>query len=455
MRHITIILLYSFSLAASLSAQVLLIDRVDLNEEGRVSIGFEANASSYYVLTRSQDLTSFEQVLSIQLGSDGPFELSDMGGGLIGGRGFYRITQAEIANPIDLDNDGIDDLTEINSGGKFDPLNPLDGLEDSDSDGANNSKELADGTDPFVSDLPPLTSVAGISPTLGEQLVSPNRQVRISFDGPINPASVTPFNVFLLINENPIPSSASVSTTGKVVTITPIDPLPAATLIQVGILPDTISDIQGTLVDMDLDGNAGGAFGYFFQTLSLDRIENTNIFGFVKDSYSEIPIQGATIRVDGLPAANVVTDENGRFELVNLPAPEFFVHIDGGTATNAPDGKVYPVVGKQFHSSPGQTVRLNQGGWSLIFSYHLWMPEILLNFPIRNQPRSDSEMLAKANSRISFPRSPPRPGTCCRLLSLQDQRKIGMEFPLLKRVLFRFLPTGPRLQFLEEWMLLW
>lgn len=95
---------------------MLLVDRVDLNGNGKVSIGFEADASSYYVLARSQDLNSFEQVLSIQLGTDGPFELSDVGAGLIGGSGLYRITQAEIANPIDLDNDGIDDLTEMNSG---------------------------------------------------------------------------------------------------------------------------------------------------------------------------------------------------------------------------------------------------------------------------------------------------------------------------------------------------
>lgn len=68
-----------------------------------------------------------------------------------------------------------------------------------------------------------------------------------------------------------------------------------------------------------------------------------------------------TIRVDALPVANVVTDANGRFELVDMPAPDFFVHIDGSTAT-APAGFAYPNVGKPFHSVPGQSVQISMDG---------------------------------------------------------------------------------------------
>ncbi len=77
---------------------------------------------------------------------------------------------------------------------------------------------------------------------------------------------------------------------------------------------------------------------------------------------SDIPIVGATIRVDAFPQADAVTDASGRFELRDMPAPEFFVHIDGTTAINAPAGTMYPSVGKAFHSVPGQMTQLNMGG---------------------------------------------------------------------------------------------
>jgi hypothetical protein len=77
---------------------------------------------------------------------------------------------------------------------------------------------------------------------------------------------------------------------------------------------------------------------------------------------TNIPVVGATIRIDAFPEANAVTDAHGFFELENMPAPEFFVHIDGTTATNAPAGRMYPSVGKPFHSVPGQRIQLNMAG---------------------------------------------------------------------------------------------
>ena len=48
------------------------------------------------------------------------------------------------------------------------------------------------------------------------------------------------------------------------------------------------------------------------------------------------PVIGAAIRIDAFPEANAVTDARGYFILTNMPAPEFFVHVDGTTATNDP-----------------------------------------------------------------------------------------------------------------------
>ena len=64
-----------------------------------------------------------------------------------------------------------------------------------------------------------------------------------------------------------------------------------------------------------------------------------------------------TIRVDGFPELNVTTNANGEFTLVDVPAPDFFVQIDGLTSTT--DGPIdgdgfYPNVAKEFQSVPGE-----------------------------------------------------------------------------------------------------
>ena len=125
---------------------------------------------------------------------------------------------------------------------------------------------------------------------------------------------------------------------------------------------------NGDRLDADRDGTSGGTEQADFRTLPLTRIQGTDVWGYVYDSYnrnpngSNIPIVGATIRVDAIPEANAVTDENGYFILLDMPAPAFFVHVDGTTAINAPPGTIYPSVGKPFHSVPGQSTQLNMQG---------------------------------------------------------------------------------------------
>jgi hypothetical protein len=126
--------------------------------------------------------------------------------------------------------------------------------------------------------------------------------------------------------------------------------------------------LGGSLVDMDGDGSPGGTASVDFETTSLTRIAGTDVWGYVYDAYTLLPnggnrpVVGATIHVDGFPQANAVTDANGYFILRDMPAPEFFVHIDGTTATNPPSGFMYPSVGKPFHSVAGQTTQLVMDG---------------------------------------------------------------------------------------------
>src|SRR5207244_948875 len=115
-------------------------------------------------------------------------------------------------------------------------------------------------------------------------------------------------------------------------------------------------------------GTPGGRATADFRTLPLTRIKGTDVWGYVYDSYnknpdsSNIPVVGAAIRVDAFPEANTVTDSKGYFILKDMPAPSFFVHVDGTTAVNAPPGTTYPSVGKEFPSVPGQSTQLTMNG---------------------------------------------------------------------------------------------
>ena len=88
----------------------------------------------------------------------------------------------------------------------------------------------------------------------------------------------------------------------------------------------------------------------------------------------DVPLGGVTLRVEGIPGLEVRTDVDGNFVLEDVPAPEFFVEIDGSTITTVggqplPSGGRYPTLGKKFHSVAGEATYMNMGG--VPFSIHL------------------------------------------------------------------------------------
>ena len=212
----------------------------------------------------------------------------------------------------------------------------------------------------FVVADPP--GIESLSPAAGEELVSVTRETIVRFDEPVDPDTIDEDSFYVIANGTRVAGTTRVSSTEKFATILYDDPLPASTEIRIVVDGSKIIGRDGFALDANGDDEPGGLQNADFRTLPLTTIPGTNVFGFVRDSVTEEPIIGATIRVDSLPDKNVVTDENGRFELVDMPAPDFFVHIDGTTATNLEDGYVYPNVGKPFHSEPGQTTQINMDG---------------------------------------------------------------------------------------------
>ncbi|PAY17972.1 hypothetical protein CKO51_18350 [Rhodopirellula sp. SM50] len=211
----------------------------------------------------------------------------------------------------------------------------------------------------LVADPPGIRST---SPTAGEELVSVIRKTIVRFDEPVDASTVTTDAFYLIANGERVDGSIRVSSTERFATFFYDAPLPASTEIRVVVDGAKIIGRDGLALDADGDDEPGGVQNADFRTLPLTPVKGTGVFGFVKDSNTGEPIVGATIRVDSLPGKNVVTDVNGRFELTDMPAPEFFVHIDGTTATNLPAGYLYPNVGKPFHSKAGRLVQLNMGG---------------------------------------------------------------------------------------------
>jgi hypothetical protein len=210
--------------------------------------------------------------------------------------------------------------------------------------------------------------IAETTPANGDEGVGLARTAVVRFDAPIDPATIDTSSFFAIANGQRLDGTVRVSSTNTFATFVPTDPLPASTEVRVVVDGDKIKDPQGLPIDGTGTGVPGGQRTVEFTTLPLTRIAGTNLFGYVYDAYnknpdgSNIPIVGATIRVDALPEANAVTDDTGFFELQDMPAPGFFVHVDGTTATNTPAGTVYPSVGKEFHDVPGQTVQLNMSG---------------------------------------------------------------------------------------------
>jgi len=125
----------------------LRVESFGIDAQGRLTVGTPADGASYFVLRRGLVLGDIWRPVGVALG--GPQ------GGLVAERGiareasaFYRLEAVPRSRPLDLDQDGIDDVYELTRFQMFDPLDPSDASRDSDGDGRTNLQEYRAGTDP-------------------------------------------------------------------------------------------------------------------------------------------------------------------------------------------------------------------------------------------------------------------------------------------------------------------
>jgi membrane-associated phospholipid phosphatase/methionine-rich copper-binding protein CopC len=207
-----------------------------------------------------------------------------------------------------------------------------------------------------------------ISPANGEEMVGLNRDTVVNFGKKIDPTTVNSDNFYLIANGQRVAGKIKVSSTEEFATFFYDAPLPSSTEVRVVVDGGKITGRDGVTIDGDGDGKAGGIATADFTTLPLTRIKGTDVWGYVYDSYnknadgSNIPLKGVTIRLDSLADVFATTDDKGYFILKDVPAPEFFVYIDGAKATGSSAAAQYASLGKPFHSVPGQSTQLIMDG---------------------------------------------------------------------------------------------
>lgn len=102
------IIFFNFSIAQT----VVPIDNYSVNSIGQAQLSIQALASKYYILT-AQHSATFEWETSITMGVNGTMVISEPAAAYPLAN--YTIRAYDIANPGDIDGDGIDDITELNN----------------------------------------------------------------------------------------------------------------------------------------------------------------------------------------------------------------------------------------------------------------------------------------------------------------------------------------------------
>jgi len=98
------------------------ITSVDKSPGGVLKLTLDLPENRYAIVQRSQSLTGPWRPVAIIRGDSDPVETRD--NAPFRNTGFMRLVLRDITSPADTDGDGIDDITELESPGTLNPLNP-------------------------------------------------------------------------------------------------------------------------------------------------------------------------------------------------------------------------------------------------------------------------------------------------------------------------------------------
>ncbi|MEO8426018.1 MAG: FG-GAP-like repeat-containing protein, partial [Verrucomicrobiota bacterium] len=140
------------------------IDSFTLDNQGAAHLAYQSRTNFYYFLYRGTNVDTAGLPIAMKLGTAGSDELVDPTPPAGAGLDSYTLENQRIAQPLDVDADGIHDVYELLRPKILDPLDPGDTSEDPDADGFSNLAEFTNGTNPEVADAPtaPLLRFPGI-----------------------------------------------------------------------------------------------------------------------------------------------------------------------------------------------------------------------------------------------------------------------------------------------------
>ncbi len=238
----------------------------------------------------------------------------------------------------------------------------------------------------LILDEPVPFVVTDVSPASGATEVGATFRPEIHFSRAVDPDTVTADTVFLTgAAGQRLPSAVKVSADGLKAWVFPEGAMPGATKIKLAVT-DGVKALDGTALDGDGDGTEGGDLVSDFTTVSTTAVPGTTLSGYVVDPGDDLkpltvddysvgpdgtdftgddvflsPIAGAEVFVLGLEHIKAITDENGYFELTNLPSGNVKVAVEGRTATNAPEGVFWPEMVMDVTIIAGQANTLMAG----------------------------------------------------------------------------------------------
>lgn len=124
----------------SYSQEIPIIDHV-INEKGQIEITVNSSKDQYYILQVKHDLNdTFKQTTSLTLGEEETTKLTESLNHYP--IDHYRVLAYDINSPMDIDNDGINDIVEYENQGAYNPLNAAKSI--SENDGAILLKSFED-----------------------------------------------------------------------------------------------------------------------------------------------------------------------------------------------------------------------------------------------------------------------------------------------------------------------
>jgi hypothetical protein len=207
-------------------------------------------------------------------------------------------------------------------------------------------------------------TVVWTSPASGEGGVAVTRETVFRLSAPLAVGTVVDGErLFARAAGRRVLARPELGSDRQAVTLFYQEPLPSGARVEVTLDGTGWTGEAGQPLDLDGDGQAGGAAVRHFETANSAVLPGTAMVGRVLASEPgpggvDVPLAGVTITVDGREeASRTVTAADGSFRLEPCPVGRFFVNVDGRTATASqwPAGAYYPVIGKGWEAVAGRT----------------------------------------------------------------------------------------------------